>query len=194
MLNALPPSHLGHGCLCVCQDRTIIATAIPKITDEFHSLNDIGWYVYTIASILDDCLPRPLLTRQSSNHRYGSAFMLATCGFQLLLGRVYTFYSPKYVFMLMILVFVRASTNEFPALLILTFFVFPGAWLGSLWIGSQFDRRHHRPRYPGRRIRWYSFGRDHLDGQYHSACSPAEIHGLLRRDVWGGFRYRSVGW
>ncbi|TKA30193.1 hypothetical protein B0A54_15387 [Friedmanniomyces endolithicus] len=67
----------------IALDRTIIATAIPKITDEFHSLNDIGWY--------------------------GSAFMLTTCGFQLLLGRVYTFYSPKYVFMLMILVFELGS-------------------------------------------------------------------------------------
>ncbi|KAK5707030.1 hypothetical protein LTR17_021066 [Elasticomyces elasticus] len=53
----------------IALDRTIIATAIPKITDEFHSLDDIGWY--------------------------GSAFMLTTCCFQLLLGRVYTFYTPK---------------------------------------------------------------------------------------------------
>ncbi|KAK0935074.1 hypothetical protein LTR29_013394 [Friedmanniomyces endolithicus] len=67
----------------IALDRTIIATAIPKITDEFHSLNDIGWY--------------------------GSAFMLTTCGFQLLLGRVYTFYSPKYIFMIMILVFELGS-------------------------------------------------------------------------------------
>ncbi|TKA74358.1 hypothetical protein B0A55_05520 [Friedmanniomyces simplex] len=67
----------------IALDRTIIATAIPKITDEFHSLNDIGWY--------------------------GSAFMLTTCCFQLLLGRVYTFYSPKYIFMVMILVFELGS-------------------------------------------------------------------------------------
>ncbi|KAK4896200.1 hypothetical protein LTR27_005721 [Elasticomyces elasticus] len=53
----------------IALDRTIIATAIPKMTDEFHSLDDIGWY--------------------------GSAFMLTTCCFQLLLGRVYTFYTPK---------------------------------------------------------------------------------------------------
>ncbi len=39
--------------------------------------------------------------------------MLTTCGFQLLLGRVYTFYSPKYIFMIMILVFVSASTSSF---------------------------------------------------------------------------------
>jgi len=25
-------------------DNTIIATAIPKITDQFHSLDDVGWY------------------------------------------------------------------------------------------------------------------------------------------------------
>lgn len=34
-------------CLAVflmCLDNTIIATAIPKITDQFNSLDDIGWY------------------------------------------------------------------------------------------------------------------------------------------------------
>jgi len=30
----------------VALDRTIIATAIPRITDEFDSLDDIGWFVY----------------------------------------------------------------------------------------------------------------------------------------------------
>ncbi|KAL2057418.1 hypothetical protein ABVK25_002471 [Lepraria finkii] len=28
----------------VALDRTIIATAIPTITDDFHSLGDVGWY------------------------------------------------------------------------------------------------------------------------------------------------------
>lgn len=60
-------------------DRTIIATAIPKMTDDFHSLDDIGWY--------------------------GSAFMLTSCCFQLLLGRIYTFYTPKYIFLALILTF-----------------------------------------------------------------------------------------
>jgi len=63
----------------VALDRTIIATAIPKITDDFDSLSDIGWY--------------------------GSAFMLTSSCFQLLLGRLYTFYTPKYVFMTLIGVF-----------------------------------------------------------------------------------------
>ena len=57
----------------VALDRSIIATAIPKMTDDFHSLDDIGWY--------------------------GSAFLLTSSCFQLLLGRVYTFYSPKWIFL-----------------------------------------------------------------------------------------------
>ncbi|KAB8276415.1 major facilitator superfamily domain-containing protein [Aspergillus minisclerotigenes] len=60
-------------------DRTIIATAIPRITDTFHSLNDIGWY--------------------------GSAYLLTCCSFQLVFGRIYTFYSPKWVFLCAILLF-----------------------------------------------------------------------------------------
>ncbi|KAM5474717.1 hypothetical protein MferCBS49748_000124 [Microsporum ferrugineum] len=28
----------------VALDETIITTAIPKITNDFHSINDIGWY------------------------------------------------------------------------------------------------------------------------------------------------------
>ncbi|MCJ1283794.1 hypothetical protein MMC26_003125 [Xylographa opegraphella] len=54
-------------------DRTIISTAIPQLTDEFHSFGDIGWY--------------------------GSAYMITACSFQLLYGRIYTFYSPKWVFL-----------------------------------------------------------------------------------------------
>ncbi|KAI6838779.1 MFS general substrate transporter [Hortaea werneckii] len=57
-------------------DRTIVATAIPAITNEFDSLQDIGWY--------------------------GSAYMLTASCFQLLFGRIYTFYIPKYVFLTLI--------------------------------------------------------------------------------------------
>ena len=51
----------------------IIATAIPKITDDFHSLNDIGWY--------------------------GSAYLLTTCAFQLLFGKIYALFPVKWVFL-----------------------------------------------------------------------------------------------
>lgn len=30
--------------LCVALDSTIVSTAIPRITDEFHDLHDVGWY------------------------------------------------------------------------------------------------------------------------------------------------------
>ncbi|KAF2183553.1 MFS general substrate transporter [Zopfia rhizophila CBS 207.26] len=63
----------------VALDKTILATAIPRITDAFSSLADIGWY--------------------------GSSYMLTLCSFQLLWGRIYTFYSPKSVFLFSILVF-----------------------------------------------------------------------------------------
>jgi len=57
----------------VALDRTIIATAIPRITDTFNSIDDIGWY--------------------------GSAYLLTACGFILIYGRFYTFYSTKWVFL-----------------------------------------------------------------------------------------------
>ncbi|KUL92267.1 hypothetical protein ZTR_02668 [Talaromyces verruculosus] len=56
----------------VALDRTIITTAIPRITDEFNSLGDIGWY--------------------------GSAYMLASAISQPLFGRIYKFYDMKRVF------------------------------------------------------------------------------------------------
>jgi len=31
-------------CFLVLLDSSIVATAIPRITNEFHSLSDIGWY------------------------------------------------------------------------------------------------------------------------------------------------------
>ena len=46
----------------VALDNTIIATAIPKITDRFNSLGDVGWY--------------------------GSAYLLTTCSLQLFFGKL----------------------------------------------------------------------------------------------------------
>ncbi|KAL8719645.1 MAG: hypothetical protein Q9225_003367 [Loekoesia sp. 1 TL-2023] len=57
----------------VALDRTIISTAVPRITDDFDSLGDVGWY--------------------------GSAYLLIACGFQLQFGRIYTFYDTKWVFL-----------------------------------------------------------------------------------------------
>ncbi|RBR21616.1 uncharacterized protein FIESC28_04884 [Fusarium coffeatum] len=65
--------------LLVALDRTIIATAIPEITNDFQSLGDIGWY--------------------------GSAYMLTTAAFQLIFGRIYRFYDLRKTFLACILTF-----------------------------------------------------------------------------------------
>ncbi|KAG8156728.1 hypothetical protein KVR01_013333 [Diaporthe batatas] len=54
-------------------DNSIIATAIPKITDEFHSLDAVGWY--------------------------GSAYLLTTAALQLLFGKFYSYLNIKWVFL-----------------------------------------------------------------------------------------------
>ncbi|KAH8806172.1 major facilitator superfamily domain-containing protein [Xylogone sp. PMI_703] len=63
----------------VALDNTIIATAIPRITDHFKALDDVGWY--------------------------GSAYLLCTCSFQLLFGKFYAFCSIKWVYLIAIAIF-----------------------------------------------------------------------------------------
>lgn len=57
--------------------------AIPRITDDFNSLTDVGWY--------------------------GSAYLLTCCALQLLFGRIYTFFSIKGTLLTSVLVFEAAS-------------------------------------------------------------------------------------
>lgn len=66
------------------QDRSIVAAAIPTITDEFNSLSDVAWY--------------------------GSAYSLACACFNPISGRVYQLYRTKRVFLLSMLVFEVGST------------------------------------------------------------------------------------
>ncbi|KAL2068565.1 hypothetical protein VTL71DRAFT_14902 [Oculimacula yallundae] len=65
--------------LLVALDGTILATAIPTITNDFNSLNDIAWY--------------------------NSSFLLTTCAFQLPWGKAYTLFNSKWVFLAAIAVF-----------------------------------------------------------------------------------------
>lgn len=67
----------------VALDQTIIATAIPKITDRFNSISDIGWY--------------------------GSAYFLTSTSLQPTFGRVYKVFNVKTVFLLAIGVFELGS-------------------------------------------------------------------------------------
>ncbi|KAJ5639006.1 uncharacterized protein N7484_006868 [Penicillium longicatenatum] len=64
---------------CVALDNTIIATAIPKITDQFNSLDDVGWY--------------------------GSAYLLTTCSVTLMFGKLYTFYPIKWIYLIALSIF-----------------------------------------------------------------------------------------
>lgn len=56
-------------CFLMLLDSSIIATAIPRITDEFHSLRDVGWY--------------------------GSAYQLTCASMQPLTGRIYSKFNTK---------------------------------------------------------------------------------------------------
>ncbi|KAJ5804551.1 uncharacterized protein N7518_000854 [Penicillium psychrosexuale] len=71
------------GVFLVALDNSIIATAIPKITGQFHSLNDVGWY--------------------------GSAYLLTTASLQLLFGKFYTFFNVKWTYLAAIGIFELGS-------------------------------------------------------------------------------------
>ncbi|KAJ5490289.1 Major facilitator superfamily domain general substrate transporter [Penicillium expansum] len=81
----LIPVMIGLCCavFCMALDNTIVATAIPKITAEFNSLDDMGWY--------------------------GSAYMLTTCAVTLIFGKLYSYYSTKWTFMTALTLFELGS-------------------------------------------------------------------------------------
>ncbi|KAL2814081.1 MFS toxin efflux pump [Aspergillus cavernicola] len=64
---------------CVSLDGTILATAIPEITNQFDSLDDVGWY--------------------------GSSYLFTTCAVQLIFGKFYTFFNTKWVFIIAVSIF-----------------------------------------------------------------------------------------
>lgn len=64
-------------------DLTIVATAIPRITDEFHSLDQVGWY--------------------------GSAFFLTVGAFQSTWGKTYKYFPLKTTFLVAIAIFELGS-------------------------------------------------------------------------------------
>ena len=67
----------------VALDMTIVATAIPRITDEFHSLDQVGWY--------------------------GSAFFLTLGAFQSTWGKAYKYFHLKTTFLVTIGIFELGS-------------------------------------------------------------------------------------
>ncbi|EMD67874.1 hypothetical protein COCSADRAFT_352939 [Bipolaris sorokiniana ND90Pr] len=63
----------------VALDNTIISTAIPRITNEFRSLDEIAWY--------------------------GSGFFVTMAAFQSMWGKLYKFFDVKFVYLVSILLF-----------------------------------------------------------------------------------------
>lgn len=61
----------------------IIAVAIPVITNEFKSIADIGWY--------------------------GSSYLLTTCALQLFFGKLYSYFSIKWTYLIAIAIFELGS-------------------------------------------------------------------------------------
>ncbi|KAM3521390.1 hypothetical protein NHJ13051_006281 [Beauveria bassiana] len=66
-------------CFLYLLDVSILVTAIPKITSDFHSLTDIGWY--------------------------GATYNLASAALQPLSGKFYTYFHAKWTFLAFFLVF-----------------------------------------------------------------------------------------
>ena len=65
---------VGAVLILTCIDMNIVATAVPSITDHFHTVADVGWY--------------------------SSAFRLCVCAFQFMFGKAYALFSVKRVFLL----------------------------------------------------------------------------------------------
>ena len=67
----------------VALDNTIIATAIPRITTVFDSLNDVGWY--------------------------GSSYLLTTTSLQPSFGKIYTYFNVKWTYITALVIFELGS-------------------------------------------------------------------------------------
>lgn len=74
-VEVLDMSHLTFG----FQDNTILATAVPKITEQFNSLGDLSWYA--------------------------SAYLLTSCAITLPFGKIYTYYSTKWTYITALILF-----------------------------------------------------------------------------------------
>lgn len=64
-------------------DANIVATAVPSITNHFHTSADVGWYA--------------------------SAFRLCTCAFQFAFAKLYTHFSTKVIFLMSNVIFFIGS-------------------------------------------------------------------------------------
>lgn len=115
----------------VALDRTIVTTAIPRITDDFKSLSDIGWY--------------------------GSAYMLTSATSQLIFGRIYKSYNMKLVFLTTVVIFeigsaicgAAPSSKAFIAGRAIAGFASAGIFSGCTLVMISMVPLHKRPIFQG---------------------------------------------
>ena len=79
-------SSLFLGTFLVAIDTTIISVAIPKISTEFHSLDDVGWY--------------------------GSAYLITLTALQPAGGVIYKHFNIKFVYVVSIVIFEGVSSSS----------------------------------------------------------------------------------
>ncbi|EGP91887.1 putative major facilitator superfamily transporter [Zymoseptoria tritici IPO323] len=75
---------LSGGAFTVSLDDTIVATAIPRITDDFHSISDVAWY--------------------------GSGYLITMGGLQLLFGKLYKLHVDRTIYTVSLCIFATGST------------------------------------------------------------------------------------
>jgi MFS family permease len=74
---------LALACFLILLDTSVVSTAVPKITDDFHSLKDVGWY--------------------ASSYQLGSVVL------QLMTGKIYLHFSLKWSFIVFFFIFELGS-------------------------------------------------------------------------------------
>jgi len=82
------------GTFLMALDSTIISVATPRISTEFHALDDVGWY--------------------------GAAYGMTLCAFTPILSSFYKHFHPKIVYLVVIIIF---EGWELPSHLITTLYV-----------------------------------------------------------------------
>ncbi|KAF2843055.1 MFS gliotoxin efflux transporter glia [Patellaria atrata CBS 101060] len=115
----------------VALDMTIVATAIPRITDEFKSIDEVGWY--------------------------GSAFFLTLAAFQSTWGKLYRYCNLKFSFLIAGLIFelgslmcgIAKSSTTLVAGRAITGFGAAGLFGGSYTIIAFIASPEKRPAYTG---------------------------------------------
>ncbi|PQE10900.1 MFS multidrug transporter protein [Rutstroemia sp. NJR-2017a WRK4] len=85
-------------CFLALLDTTIVATAIPRITNHFHSLDDVGWYGSAY-----------LLCNTEVLQQQGPYLLNHSCSLQPLSGKLYTYFSSKYTFLTFVFLFELGS-------------------------------------------------------------------------------------